>query len=210
MFPLRDNIPSRGLHIVTLSLIGFSFLVFLTQSTSPDPHGFVLLFGLVPASYSVAALLTYQFLHGGFFHLASNMWFLFVFGDNLEDRLGRVNFLLFYLSGGIFAALLHVLVFPGSTIPLVGASGSIAAVLGAYYYFFPYAKIDTLIFFVFISRVWLSSHFMLGYWFFIQVVSASLELFSPEVSGIAFWAHVGGFAFGYLLARIYDLGKRSR
>jgi membrane associated rhomboid family serine protease len=177
------------------------------------------LFGVVPARFtdpewaasigfpigSYWSLLTHQFLHGGWLHIVANMWTLWIFGDNVEDRMGPLRFIIFYLVCGVLAALTQVLVTPDATIPSVGASGAIAGVLGAYLLFFPTARLIVLIpilFFPFFFE--LPAVIFLVLWFFIQLFSGTAMLASPQqVGGIAFWAHIGGFIAGMLLCRFF-------
>lgn len=170
-----------------------------------DSLGFCLCLPIDP--YHVGrSLLASMFLHGGLLHLAGNMWFLWIFGDNVEDRLGRTRFLLFYLLCGFGAAAVHVATHPESTAPVIGASGAIAGVLGAYMVMFPRAKIVTAVFMIFILFVEVPAFFYLGIWFLLQVVASAGG--DGVAGGVAFWAHVGGFLVGILLLPIF-LGFRS-
>ena len=214
MIPLRDNIPSRRVAWVTRLLLAANLAVFLlelSQGTALEP--FLYRFGVVPAHWMVAspsdfldwprlflALLTSQFLHGGLFHLGSNMLYLWIFGDNVEDRLGHGRFLLLYLGGGVASAVVQLLMSPRSSVPMVGASGAIAAVLGAYLLLFPSARIVTLVpLWFFWERVELPAFLFLGLWFLLQWVQGLTSLGQvADVGGIAFWAHIGGFISGML------------
>ncbi|MGI1663558.1 rhomboid family intramembrane serine protease [Palleronia sp. KMU-117] len=204
MFPIRDHNPSQRRPLVTYALIGLNVLVFLSYvSLFGDARAlneFFYTWGLVPAWVGEVpgTMLTSMFLHGGFMHLAGNMLFLWVFGDNMEDRMGHVGFLAFYLAGGLGAAAIQILADPASTIPMVGASGAIAAVLGGYLLLFPKARVDVLFFFVVIIRVVpIPAAFVLGAWFGIQILGG---LGAPsDEGGVAYWAHTGGFAAGLLL-----------
>jgi membrane associated rhomboid family serine protease len=221
MFPLRDTIRSRTIPMVTWLIIAVNTLVFIFE-TSLAPQALdrlVSLYGLVPARLNIvnplalvnqpAVMLTFvtsQFLHGGWLHLISNMWTLFIFGDNVEDRLGSGRYLLFYLFGGIAAGLLQVLVMPTSRIPSVGASGAIAGVLGAYFLLYPRARVITLIpVFIFPWFVEIWAFVYLGFWFLLQLYSGVFSLGSiggADMGGIAWWAHIGGFLFGVLTVRL--------
>ncbi|RAP40161.1 rhomboid family intramembrane serine protease [Rhodovulum viride] len=206
MFPLRDHNPSSRFPIVTLALIGVNVAVFLSYlPLFSDPravNAFFQTWGMVPALMSQSGdwtgLLTSMFLHGGVLHLAGNMLFLWIFGDNMEDRFGHLGFLLFYLAGGVAAALFQYVIDPGSPVPVVGASGAIAAVMGGYLLLFPKARVDILIILVVIFRVipvpaWL----MLGLWFGLQLYSG---VSAPTgEGGVAYWAHSGGFLAGLAL-----------
>jgi membrane associated rhomboid family serine protease len=214
MIPLRDNIPSRRVAWVTRLLLAANLAVFLfelSQGTALEP--FLYRFGVVPAHWMVAspsdfldwprlflALLTSQFLHGGLFHLGSNMLYLWIFADNVEDRLGHGRFLLLYLGGGVASAVVQLLMSPRSSVPMVGASGAIAAVLGAYLLLFPSARIVTLVpLWFFWERVELPAFLFLGLWFLLQWVQGLTSLGQvADVGGIAFWAHIGGFISGML------------
>jgi membrane associated rhomboid family serine protease len=207
---------------MTWVLIAINTLVFLFE-TSLDPASLerlVRAFGMTPARLSLdnpaiwldqpfilLTLVTSQFLHGGWLHLISNMWTLFIFGDNVEDRLGSVRFVLFYLLGGIVANLLQAFVFPNSSVPAVGASGAIACILGAYFLLYPRARVITLIpIFLFPWFVEISSIVYLGFWFITQLYSGLFSLGMPEgaqTGGIAWWAHIGGFLFGLLFVRLF-------
>ena len=213
MLPLRDTIRSRHFPAMTWLLVAANTAVFLFEILlSPHERGlFMRTFALVPAElfsgnlFAWFTLLSAMFMHGGWFHFLSNMWILFIFGDNVEDRMGPIPYLLFYLLGGTAAGLLQVAVAPASQVPVVGASGAIAAVLGAYLFLFPGARVVTLIpIFIFPWIVQIRAIFYLGFWFISQLYSGFLTLAMPSganVGGVAWWAHVGGFLFGLLLAR---------
>jgi membrane associated rhomboid family serine protease len=220
MFPLRDGIPSRRFPAVTVGLIALNVLVFLYQWTLPDDGLRTLfhLFGMVPARLSDPAwassvgypgggwfsFLTSIFLHGGFLHLAFNMWTLWIFGDNVEDRLGRGRFAAFYLASGLVAGGVQWATDPASTVPTIGASGAIAGVLGAYLLLYPHARILTLIPIVFYPLfVHIPALVYLGIWFLLQLTSgiSAFGQKAAEAGGIAWWAHVGGFLAGIVLLK---------
>jgi len=214
MFPLRDTQPSYSKPVVTVLLIVVNILIFLFEFTL-DPYtrnAFIATYGLVPDHFAIANVFTSMFLHGGWLHVLGNMWFLWIFGDNIEDILGHGKFLLFYLMCGVAAALAQVLASPFSRVPMVGASGAIAGVMGAYMVKFPRARIETfviLIFFFYTFEVpaWL----MLIYWFMLQLFGGFDSIASSQyshVGGTAFLAHVGGFIAGIIL--IFLLGTRQR
>jgi len=227
MFPLYDTIPRRHAPVMTLALIGVNVAVFLFELTLPSEtlEGLFHLFGVVPARYThpewavMAGLplddywpfATSQFLHGGWSHLLSNMWMLWIFGDNVEDRMGSFLFLVFYLACGIAAGLLHWVANPDSTLPVVGASGAIAGVMGAYMIMFPSARVITLVpLFVIPLFIPIPAVFFLFIWFISQFFSGAFALLSPEkAGGIAWWAHVGGFGAGIILHRLFA-GRKSR
>jgi membrane associated rhomboid family serine protease len=214
MFPLRDTQPSYSKPVVTVLLIVVNILVFLFE-VSLDPYSrneFIAAYGLVPDQFSFLNVLTSMFLHGGWMHVLGNMWFLWIFGDNIEDILGSAKFLLFYLLCGFAAAMAQFLADPGSRVPMVGASGAIAGVMGAYLVKFPHSRIHTLVFiFFFISTVEVPAWLMLIYWFFINLFSGVGSIghsYASQGGGVAFLAHVGGFLAG--IALIFLLGPRQR
>ncbi len=220
MIPLRDANPTRRTPVVTLSLIVICFvgwayeLALLAGGGSASLDGAIATWGVVPAdltstwvrgewvSQETATLVTSQFLHGGWLHLLGNLLFLWIFGNNIEDRLGRAPFLVFYLAAGAVAGLAQVAVDPTSTIPTIGASGAIAGTLGAYLVLFPRARITSLVFLGFFYQlIDVPAVIVLAFWILLQVIDglASLGL-TGSTGGVAFFAHIGGFAFGVLVA----------
>lgn len=154
-----------------------------------------------PAVPAWLTLATCTFLHGGWMHLLGNMWFLLIFGDNVEDRLGHLGYLAFYVVGGTIASLIHFVTDLGSTVPTVGASGAIAAVMGAYFVWYPHAKVRTFIpIFIFPIFIVVPATVFLGLWFVMQFLQGTSSLMSAEAGGVAWWAHIGGFGAGYLIA----------
>jgi membrane associated rhomboid family serine protease len=212
MIPLRDVIPSRTTPWVTFALIGLNIAVYLWGLTLGE-RGYeelLLTYGLVPADFSWLTLLTSMFLHGGLGHVASNLLSLWIFGDNVEDRFGHGRFLVFYLLAGTAAALAQVWANPASTIPLVGASGAISGVMGAYLVMFPHSRILVLLFlFLFIDIIEIPALVYLGVWFLYQILSG---MGSANGGGemIAFWAHVGGFTTGLVLVFIFRQPEREQ
>ncbi len=215
MIPIRDTIRSRHFPAVTWLLIIANVLVFLFENALGQ-NGLERLitdFGLVPARLALTNVFTWypiftsMFLHGGWFHLISNMWFLFIFGDNVEDHMGSWRFLSFYLVGGMIAGLLQSVLVINPNLPSVGASGAIAAVLGAYIFFYPRSRIVTLIFlFLFPWFVQIPALIYLGVWFVSQLFSGLLSLSATQSmnwGGVAWWAHIGGFLFGLLIAAVF-------
>lgn len=213
MIPLKDNIPSSRPCVVTIGIIAANALVFLAQvAAGPNQTGVFYKFGLVPNYYSdliisnrmsifdhVYPFFSSMFLHGGFFHLLGNMWILWIFGDNVEDHLGHVRYLLFYIAGGVFAGIFHLFTNYHSQVPVVGASGAVAAVMGAYFILYPRARVLTLIpAFFFFPIVELPAFFFLGIWALLQFMSGTTVFIAGKAAGggIAWWAHVGGFAAG--------------
>src|SRR5258706_5049380 len=212
MFPLYDTLRPRKFPIINWLLIVLNGLVFYYELTLGE-HGltrFIQTWGLVPSRLvadpagSWITIFTSMFIHGGWFHILSNMWVLLIFGDNIEDRLGSGRYLLFYLLGGIAAALLQTYFNLGSNMPQIVASGAIAAVLGAYLLLFPRARVASLvpIFFIF-TIVELPAYIFLGFWFITQLFSGWLSLQGADVGNIAWWAHIGGFAFGLLAVNLF-------
>lgn len=215
MFPIRDTIPSHTRPHITWALILVNVAVFLVQfSLSQEAHeAFVFYFGMVPAavahgdlavvrpSAGTMSFLSSMFVHGGLFHLLANMWTLWIFGDNVEDRMGHVRFLIFYLLCGLVAGGAHFLSDPASTVPTVGASGAIAGVLGAYFILFPKSRVLTLIpIIIYPLFIEIPAFVYLGFWFISQLVSGSM---AAGGGGIAWWAHVGGFVAGVVLFSVF-------
>ncbi len=214
MFPIRDHNPSRGIPFVTWGLIAVNVLVFLSYwGLFADQRALIAFFqtwGMVPARLSagegMVTLLTSQFMHAGLLHLAMNMLFLYIFGDNMEDAWGHLPFLLFYLACGVAAAGLQYLTAPMSRIPMVGASGAVAGVLGGYMLMYPRARVDVFIFLIVIIRVLpFPAWFVLGLWFLLQILGGVSA--PPEAGGVAYWAHAGGFLAGAALSLPLWLGR---
>jgi membrane associated rhomboid family serine protease len=216
MIPLRDVIPSRTTPVVTIALIAINVLAFLYESGLGERslEAFLATYGMVPAAFSWGDVATSMFLHGGWMHLGGNMLSLWIFGDNVEDRLGHGRYILFYLLCGTLAALAHVWADPSSPVPTIGASGAIAGVMGGYFVLYPHSRVITLIpIFVFIQIVEVPAVVFLGLWFFLQLVSGvgSLAASASEpAGGIAFWAHVGGFAVGAVLVKLLARPERAQ
>lgn len=223
MLPLRDSVRPRSFPIGNYTLIAVNVLVFLFE-VSLDRAAFTQFlsaFGLVPARLSLAqpltglTLFTSVFLHGSWFHLISNMWTLFIFGDNVEDRMGTARYLAFYLLAGVLSGLTHAYFVSGSELPTVGASGAIAGVLGAYLILFPRGRVLTLIPLFFLPWfVDIPAFIYLGVWFFSQLSSGLLSLGTlgagGSFSGIAWWAHIGGFVAGLVFVHFFVRRRRHR
>lgn len=225
MFPLKDNVPARHPPIALWVVIGINIAVFLLQSAAAlsdidvaagsDTAWPWTRWSVVPAHFSAIdpttwyPLVTSQFVHGGFLHVASNLWMLWIFGDNVEDRMGPLRFLAFYLLAGVVAGLIHIVSDPTSEMPTVGASGAIAGVLGAYLLLYPKARVLTLVpVFIFPFLFDLPATFFLGFWFVLQIVNGSLSLLtSTNLDYVAWWAHIGGFVAGLAMCR--GFAKRS-
>jgi membrane associated rhomboid family serine protease len=219
MFPLRDDNPTERTPVVTVALLAVCGAVWvLVQGAGLSGErlaGSVCTFGAIPAELlgdgevaggpcrggglTWSTLVTSMFLHGGWAHLVGNLWFLWIFGNNVEDALGRLRFVVFYLTCGLAAAGAHLVAEPGSPLPMVGASGAISGVMGAYLLFYPRARVRTLlVLVVFLTVVDVPAFVYLGYWFLLQLASAQMD---PSVAGgIAFWAHLGGFGAGVVAA----------
>lgn len=211
MFPISDTQTSGRFPFWVFAIIIANAFVFILELTAPDTDQFVAQFALTPSQLnffdfnSLKTLITSQFLHGGFVHILSNMWFLWIFGDNVEEIFGFFFFPIFYLLSGIAGGLAQYALDPISNIPILGASGAIAGVLGAYMALFPNHSIKTLIpVFGFVTTANLPAYIMLFYWFFTQLFSgtASIIASTTSIGGVAFFAHIGGFAAGYLIAKI--------
>jgi membrane associated rhomboid family serine protease len=202
MFPIRDHNPSEKTPFITWALILANVAIFaVTWPLFSDPEALARLYytwGLVPRVSDPSTFVTSMFLHGGVMHLLGNMLFLWIFGDNLEEEMGHLGFLGFYLLGGVAAAALQVVADPRSTIPMVGASGAIAAVMGGYLLLFPKARVDVLLFFIIIIRIIpVPAWIMLGVWFGLQLIGGYSA--NSQTGGVAYWAHAGGFVAGFVL-----------
>ena len=235
MIPLKDNISSERVPVVNYALIAVTGVAFAAQLLLDPDGSLVLRYGMVPkrvldpnsilhafgGRFPAAAvpewltLLTCVFLHGGWLHFLGNVWILFIFGDNVEDRLGRVGYLGFYLASGLVASLTHLATNTDSTIPTIGASGAIAGVMGAYFLLYPRATVLTLIpLFIFIEIIKLPAAVFLGFWFLLQILQGTAAFGSQGLGGVAWWAHIGGFVAGFaltfLLKRNHMLRERVR
>ncbi|MEK7563418.1 MAG: rhomboid family intramembrane serine protease [Patescibacteria group bacterium] len=211
MLPLRDHERSERFPIVTISLIGINVLAFIAEYMAPDLDAFIQTWALVPSVMNPVTFLTSMFLHGGIAHIGFNMWYLWIFGDNVEGRLGHGWFLLFYLAAGLAAIAAELPGMLGSDIPMLGASGAIAGVLGMYLAFFPHHRVDALIpdFFGFWRMATIPASFVLGFWFVLQIFSGVGSI-GVEGGGVAWWAHIGGFAFGWILGFFLTVGSRKK
>jgi len=210
LIPLRDSQPSLNKPVVTGVLIAINVLVFLFERTLIEPvqELFVLTYGMVPVRFTWSSLFTSMFLHGGWMHLIGNMWFLWIYGDNIEDILGRWRYVFFYLACGAAAGLTHLAFNLDSRIPTVGASGAIAGVMGAYVRRFPHSRIVTLLpLFIFFTTIELPAYVILLYWFAIQIFSGvgdTVTRAGVQQGGVAWWAHAGGFVAGALLVTVLE------
>ncbi len=212
MIPLKDDNPHSRTAVITISLIIINLIVFLVEmGQGSSIHAFVMRFGFVPVRltadipiYSkIGSFFSSIFLHGGWMHFLGNSLYLWIFGDNVEDRMGRGKFLVFYLLCGVFANMIHFIFNMNSALPAIGASGAIAGVLGAYFLMFPNAKVITLLpLFFFWQIIKVPAVFFLGFWFIYQLLFGLSSIGGQ--TGVAFWAHIGGFAGGVLLLKIYE------
>lgn len=216
MFPIRDTKTSHKFPFVNLTLIAANIYVFAQQLFAPDIELFTLQYALIPANVNFFELVTLKpfvtsmFLHAGFLHVGSNMWFLWVFGDNVEAKIGHLKYLIFYLFCGVAASFIQYIFIANSFLPMVGASGAIAGILGAYLKFFPRNKIDTIVpVFGFPLIFAIPANFMLIYWFFTQAFNgvASIIVVTASVGGIAYLAHAGGFVSGFIASRTFAWQK---
>ena len=218
MFPLYDTVRSRTFPLITLTLILANILAFLYE-LQLDPAAlkeFIFTWGLVPTrliskpEITWATFFSSMFLHGGWFHIISNMWVLFIFGDNVEAGMGKIRYLIFYLLSGVAAGLLQSYIQPSSTTPMIGASGAIAGVLGAYLILFPRSRIASLVPILFIfTIIEIPAMLFLIFWFVSQLYSGLFAVQGGGGSGIAWWAHIGGFLFGILMVSFFAIKKRT-
>ena len=219
MIPLKDNIPTRTFPIITISIIFVNMLVFLWQKiVLYGIEGDIIYryYGLIPREfmtslssrwdllpYNILTVFTSMFLHGGFLHLGGNMLYLWIFGNNVEDAMGHKRFIVFFLLSGVIAALFQFFYDPTSSVPMVGASGAISGILGAYLILFPRARIKTLLFiFIFIKIVEIPAILLLTIWFFMQILYSHME-------GVAWHAHIGGFVFGLITIKLFIKRRRD-
>jgi membrane associated rhomboid family serine protease len=237
MFPLRDENPTLNTSVVTFGIVAVNVAAWILvqgMGTHPDLVQSICEFGFIPgellgtlpagttipiaegmvcevdAQGSWMTVFTSMFMHGGWFHLIINMWFLLIFGDNVEDAMGPARFVFFYLICGVGAVVVQTISNPSSPVPMVGASGAIGGVMGAYAFLFPRVPVHMLIFLgFFITRIVLPAYLMLGYWFFLQLISA-LPTIGADSGGVAFWAHAGGFATGAVLIHLFKKEDRVR
>src|SRR5437773_81475 len=207
MIPLRDVIPSRTTPYITVTIILLNAVAWLFEISLPqnDLNQFLYVYGVVPAQFTWPTLITSMFLHGGWMHVIGNMWYLWIFGDNVEDRLGHGGYIIFYLLCGIVAAFGQIVIDPTSTLPTIGASGAIAGVMGAYFVLYPRSRVLTLVPLILWWEMFeLPAFVLLGFWFLMQLFSAAgsiaVTASSHGSGGVAFMAHVAGFVFGGVAA----------
>jgi len=222
MIPYKDDNPTRHFPIITIALITANIAVFIFQILSPyESQKIAYAYGAVPLSlltfdtaqplHPVMTIFTSMFMHGGPLHLGSNMLYLWIFGNNIEDKLGYVKFIIFYLLCGGVAAYAHAFANPESTIPMIGASGAVSGILGAYILLFPHARVHTLVFFIFFVQVIrLPAIIVIGFWIGIQFINGMINHGSAAQGGIAWFAHIGGFVFGLLMIRSFVKNRRRQ
>ena len=209
-FPYKDDNPRVLYPFMTYGIILLNIIIFLGQRYLGYTN-FIYNFGFIPNEFNIINIFSSMFIHGGIGHIASNMWFLYIFGDNVESILGHIKFFVFYLFCGIGAALAQYLIAPNSNIPMVGASGAIAGILGAYMIRFPKAKVHVLaIIFVFITTLIVPAQIVLGLWFLIQLSSGLSSLGIDTTGGVAWFAHIGGFIAGIGLLKHFQTFKMEQ
>lgn len=221
MIPYKDDNPTRIFPFVTIGLIVVNIIAFVLQLTSPaDPRQTVLMYGAIPHSlltfktvqpiHPVLTVFSSMFMHGGLLHLGTNMLYLWIFGDNIEDKLGHMRFIIFYLLCGIAASYSHAVTEPSSIIPMIGASGAVSGILGAYLLLFPRARVHTLIFLgFFVQVIRLPALLVIGFWIVIQFINGIISKGTVGHAGVAWFAHIGGFVFGVLVIRLFLMSKRQ-
>ena len=212
MIPLRDVIPSRTVPFITVTIIVLNALAWLFELSLPerDLNVFLRYYGVVPVHFWFPSLISSMFLHGSWMHVIGNMWYLWIFGDNIEDRLGHGRFIVFYLLCGMAAAFGQVAIDPSSTLPTIGASGAIAGVMGAYFVLYPNSRVLTLVIWIFIRIVELPAVVLLGFWFLMQLaggVGSIARTAASDSGGVAFAAHVAGFLVG--IGGVFVFRKRE-
>lgn len=205
-FPIKDENPTERKPVLTIGLIVVNVVVFLFSYFSGSYDQIIGTYGMIPkeiaSGNNLQTIFTSMFLHGGFLHIISNVWFLWIFGDNIEDLFGRYKFLLIYFGSGIVASLAHVAFNPTSPVPTIGASGAVAGVLGAYIIKYPKAKVVTIVFLILFTIVKIPSYIFLGVWIGMQILSATYTTVAQTPVSVAYWAHIGGFAIGAVLAML--------
>lgn len=222
MIPFRDDNPTRHFPFLTIMLIAANIVVFFLQLSLPsDPMKVAFSYGAIPhylltfkkaqPIHPALTVFTSMFMHGGLLHLGTNMLYLWIFGNNIEDKLGYVRFIIFYLLCGAVAAYSHAVTSPSSMVPMIGASGAVAGILGAYILLFPHARVHTLIFLLFfVQVVSLPAVFVIGFWIAIQFINGIVSRGATQDGGVAWFAHIGGFIFGILTIKIFLKSGRRR
>jgi membrane associated rhomboid family serine protease len=221
MIPYKDDNPIKIIPFSTIVIISLNMLVFIMQISGEDSKGMIYSYGAIPHNLisfesnqpipPVLTIFTSMFMHGGLFHLVWNMLYFWIFGNNIEERLGHVRFIVFYLFCGVVAAFSHALLSPSSNVPMIGASGAVAGMLGAYILLFPMAKVHTLVFLGFyITVIKIPALIVIGFWAIIQVVSGLISQGNAAQGGIAFFAHVGGFVAGLSTIKLWQPRRSSK
>lgn len=220
MIPYKDDNPTYSFPFFTVLIIGLNVGIYIVQVSTGNTEMFAYLYGAIPSSlltfnsdqpvHPAITVFTSMFLHGSFFHLAGNMLYLWIFGNNIEDTLGHLRFLFFYLLGGVFAAYSHAVIEgTSSTIPMIGASGAISAVLGAYLFLYPHARVHTIVFFgFFVQVIRIPALIVIGFWAIIQIVNGLLSAGFAQHGGVAWFAHIGGFLYGLVTIRLWRPKRR--
>lgn len=216
MIPLKDSVSTNIFPFWTYAIIAINIYIFYLQITVQNPDAFVAQYALIPklvdlSNYaSLLPFITSQFLHGGFMHILSNMWFLYIFGDNVEERAGFLFFPILYLTSGVVGGLAQYIFAPDSAIPMLGASGAIAGILGVYFAWFKNHTVKSLVPIIgFFTILDIPAYFMLFYWLITQVLSGVGSIGGQDIGGVAYFAHIGGFATGYMLAHLAPIPKRN-
>ncbi len=221
MIPYKDDNPTRIIPFITILIIAMNIFVFILQFMyGLDSRSIVYKYGAIPSNiaglesnqpiHPVLTIFTSMFMHGGLFHIGGNMLYLWIFGNNIEDKLGHLKFFIFYLFCGIVAAISHVVTEPHSNIPMIGASGAVSGVLGAYVLLFPMAKVHTILFFgFFIQIVKIPALIVIGFWAIIQVVNGMITKGILNQGGVAWFAHIGGFIAGLSTIKLWQLRRRT-
>ncbi len=220
MIPFKDDNPTRHFPLITITLIAANLAVFIFEFLSISDHQrFAYEYGAMPHAlltldtvqpiHPLLTIFTSMFMHGGLLHLGSNMLYLWIFGNNIEDKLGHVKFMIFYLLCGVVAAYAHAFTNPASTVPMIGASGAVSGILGAYILLFPHARIHTLVFIIFfVQVVRLPAIIVIGFWIGIQFINGLISHGTASHSGVAWFAHIGGFVFGILMIKFFMRNRR--
>jgi len=218
MFPISDSVRTNKTPFITIIIIAINVYIFVRFLLLGDVDNFVSEYALTPEKINLLGyrtlypFITSQFLHGSFFHIISNMWFLWIFGDNVEEKVGRIKYLFLYLTAGIVGAFLQYILSPESSISMLGASGAVSGILGAYFVLFRHHSIKSIVFLFFvITTINIPAGIYIFYWFILQLFQGVLSIpgLSTETGGVAFWAHVGGFGAGYILAKLFNRPKKD-
>lgn len=210
MFPISDSPKTRTFPVLTILIILINVIVFWQMFFVHSSNMIINQYALIPSQihlsnlHTLTPFVTALFLHGGFLHIISNMWFLLIFGDNVEDEYGRFKYLIIYFGAGLMGNFLQYVLDPTSTVPILGASGAISGILAAYFIAFPHAEVKSLVpIFFLLTIIAIPAWVYILYWFVLQVISGFSSLTAVQTGGIAFWAHIGGFVTGIILAKLF-------